>query len=143
VQVLPPRSSGLACSEELDEDGSDAAASGDEQQDGGAAQGEGHARQNAGGAAGRPGEPSGQAASADGAADEDPDPASDSSEDERPRRNTVGPVPLEWYRGEEHIGYDVEGQKLARKARRDRLDKLIARNDSSKVCKGASLGRHI
>ncbi len=32
------------------------------------------------------------------------DPGSDSSEDERPARNTVGRVPLEWYKDEDHIG---------------------------------------
>ena len=31
---------------------------------------------------------------------------SDSSEDERPARNTIGNVPLEWYNDEDHIGYD-------------------------------------
>ena len=34
------------------------------------------------------------------------DDGSDSSEDERPPKNTVGDVPLEWYQHEEHIGYD-------------------------------------
>jgi BOP1NT (NUC169) domain len=34
------------------------------------------------------------------------DAGSDSSEDERPDRNTIGAVPLEWYKDEEHIGYD-------------------------------------
>jgi hypothetical protein len=34
------------------------------------------------------------------------DAGSDSSEDERPPRNTIGAVPLEWYRDEDHIGYD-------------------------------------
>lgn len=42
------------------------------------------------------------------------DPASDSSEDERPARNTVGSVPLEWYKAEEHVGYDLDGNKLVR-----------------------------
>ncbi len=32
------------------------------------------------------------------------DPATDSSEDERAPRNTIGQVPLEWYNEEEHIG---------------------------------------
>lgn len=32
------------------------------------------------------------------------DPGSDSSEDERPNRNTVGEVPLEWYKDEDHVG---------------------------------------
>ena len=37
----------------------------------------------------------------------------DSSEDERENRNTVGNVPLkQWYKDEEHIGYDRDGQKL-------------------------------
>ena len=34
------------------------------------------------------------------------DAGSDSSEDERPDRNTIGAVPLEWYNEEEHIGYN-------------------------------------
>lgn len=57
------------------------------------------------------------------------DEASDSSEDERPNRNTVGNVPLQWYKDEEHVGYDVEGNKLEKKARKDQLDKLLARSD--------------
>jgi ribosome biogenesis protein ERB1 len=37
----------------------------------------------------------------------------DSSEDERENRNTVGNVPLkQWYKDEEHIGYDRDGRKL-------------------------------
>uniref|UniRef100_A0A1D2A9E9 Ribosome biogenesis protein BOP1 homolog n=1 Tax=Auxenochlorella protothecoides TaxID=3075 RepID=A0A1D2A9E9_AUXPR len=60
------------------------------------------------------------------------DPASDSSEDERPGRNTVGNVPLEWYDAEEHIGYDKDGMKLVKKGRKDKLDTLLARNDSTK-----------
>lgn len=41
----------------------------------------------------------------------------------------VGDVPLEWYKDEEHIGYDVEGNKLERRPRKDKLDRLLARND--------------
>lgn len=42
----------------------------------------------------------------------------------------MGDVPLQWYREEDHIGYDREGQKLIRKAKQnDRLDALIQRND--------------
>ena len=78
------------------------------------------------------------AAGAAAAAHEDP--GSDSSDEERPQRNTIGEVPLEWYKDEEHVGYDVAGNKLEKKARRDRLDQLIARNDSlGKV--GGCLGR--
>ena len=32
----------------------------------------------------------------------------------------VGDVPLEWYRAEEHIGYDVEGFPIERGPRPDR-----------------------
>lgn len=59
------------------------------------------------------------------------DAASDSSEEERPQRNTVGDVPLEWYSDEEHIGYDKEGEKIIKKGRKDKLDQLLDRNDSS------------
>jgi ribosome biogenesis protein ERB1 len=69
-----------------------------------------------------------RAAAAGAAAHEDP--GSDSSDEERPQRNTIGEVPLEWYKDEEHVGYGVAGNKLEKKARRDRLDQLIARNDS-------------
>lgn len=61
------------------------------------------------------------------------DPASDSSEDERPNRNTVGDVPLEWYRAEEHIGYDKEGDRIIKKERKDKLDLMLERNDSAKA----------
>ncbi len=61
------------------------------------------------------------------------DPGSDSSEDERPNRNTVGAVPLEWYQHEEHIGYDIEGRAIAKSGKKDRLQQLLDRNDSKKV----------
>lgn len=59
------------------------------------------------------------------------DPASDSSEDERPNRNTIGDVPLVWYKDEDHIGYDIEGSKIGKAQRGDKLDALLARNDVS------------
>ncbi|KAL6755488.1 NUC169 domain-containing protein [Haematococcus lacustris] len=61
------------------------------------------------------------------------DPGSDSSEDERENRNTVGDVPLEWYKDEDHIGYDKEGKKIAKSVRKDRLEQLLDRNDSKKA----------
>nr|XP_043619969.1 ribosome biogenesis protein BOP1 homolog [Erigeron canadensis] len=54
---------------------------------------------------------------------------SDSSEDEVGPRNTIGDVPLEWYKDEEHIGYDVAGKKIKKKERLDKLDAFLARND--------------
>lgn len=54
---------------------------------------------------------------------------SDSSEDERPSRNTVGNVPLEWYKDEEHIGYDKEGNKIIKSKKKDELAKLLDKVD--------------
>lgn len=61
------------------------------------------------------------------------DPGSDSSEDERPNRNTIGDVPLAWYKHEDHIGYDKEGGKITKSKKKDQLDKLLDRNDSKKA----------
>ncbi len=44
----------------------------------------------------------------------------------------MGDVPLEWYQGEEHIGYDKDGQRLLRGGGRDRLDQLLDRNDADR-----------
>ncbi|XP_059660439.1 ribosome biogenesis protein BOP1 homolog isoform X2 [Cornus florida] len=57
---------------------------------------------------------------------------SDSSEDEVAPRNTVGDVPLEWYKDEEHIGYDITGKKIKKKERQDKLDSFLASTDDSK-----------
>jgi ribosome biogenesis protein ERB1 len=48
-----------------------------------------------------------------------------------PDRNTVGDVPLEWYKDEEHIGYDTAGKKLKKKECRDQLDSFLARTDDA------------
>lgn len=45
----------------------------------------------------------------------------------------VGEVPLEWYKDEEHIGYDKDGARIIKKGKRDKLDALLARNDGSQV----------
>eukprot|EP00873_Tetraselmis_striata_P035963 jgi/Tetstr1/456227/TSEL_042990.t1 len=57
----------------------------------------------------------------------------DSSEDERPNRNTIGNVPLKWYKHEEHIGYDREGGKLIKKGQRDKLEEHMAKQDGGKA----------
>ncbi|CAM8971030.1 unnamed protein product [Rhodiola kirilowii] len=56
---------------------------------------------------------------------------SDSSEDEVPPVNTVGDVPLVWYKDEEHIGYDIAGRKIKRKERQNKLDSFLANADDS------------
>ena len=50
------------------------------------------------------------------------------SEDEMPI-NTVGNIPLEWYDDFDHVGYDLDGQKILRGSQKDELDALIARFD--------------
>ncbi|KAM1457179.1 hypothetical protein ACFX13_035242 [Malus domestica] len=57
---------------------------------------------------------------------------SDSSEDEVVPRNTVGDVPLEWYRDEKHIGYDIKGKKIKKKEKEDKLQSFLASADDSK-----------
>ncbi|XP_072962483.1 ribosome biogenesis protein BOP1 homolog [Typha angustifolia] len=57
---------------------------------------------------------------------------SDSSEDEVAPRNTVGEVPLEWYKDEEHIGYDIVGKKIKKQSRKDRIETFLAGADDSK-----------
>lgn len=57
---------------------------------------------------------------------------SDSSEDEVAPRNTIGKVPLEWYKDEEHIGYDISGKKIKKKERQSKLDSFLASADDSK-----------
>ncbi|KPI83601.1 hypothetical protein ABL78_7354 [Leptomonas seymouri] len=52
---------------------------------------------------------------------------SDSSEDEA-TLNRVGDIPLEWYKDESHIGYDIEGKKLM-KTERSALERLLEATD--------------
>lgn len=47
-------------------------------------------------------------------------------------RNTIGNVPLEWYRDEKHIGYDIAGKKILKKEREDKLQSFLASADDSK-----------
>ena len=39
-------------------------------------------------------------------------------------------MPLEWYDEFDHVGYDLEGRKIMRGARKDELDALIDRFDN-------------
>jgi len=58
----------------------------------------------------------------------DVDDDDDSSEDET-MVNRVGNVPMHWYKDEDHIGYDVEGNKLMRPATKDQIEDFIAKAD--------------
>ena len=43
----------------------------------------------------------------------------------------MGNVPFEWYKDEEHIGYDIAGQQIKKKVREDKLDSFLASADNS------------
>lgn len=55
---------------------------------------------------------------------------SDSSEDEVAPRNTVGDVPLKWYKDEEHIGYDISGRKIKKRGRDGKIENFLSSKDS-------------
>ncbi|KAJ1282782.1 hypothetical protein BS78_03G078500 [Paspalum vaginatum] len=57
---------------------------------------------------------------------------SDSSEDEVAPRNTVGDVPLEWYKDEEHIGYGIDGRKIKKRDREGRIEAYLRNADDAK-----------
>jgi ribosome biogenesis protein ERB1 len=57
----------------------------------------------------------------------EPDYASDSSDESV--INTVGNVPLEWYKDYPHIGYDVDGKRILKPAKGDELEEFLASMD--------------
>ncbi|MCL7033889.1 hypothetical protein MKW94_010840 [Papaver nudicaule] len=57
---------------------------------------------------------------------------SDSSEDEVPARNTIGDCPLDFYKDEKHIGYDVKGRKIIKPEDINMLEELLRKADSKK-----------
>ncbi|KAL5198722.1 hypothetical protein ABZP36_002234 [Zizania latifolia] len=57
---------------------------------------------------------------------------SDSSEDEVAPRNTVGDVPLVWYKDEEHVGYDISGRKIKKRDREGRIEAYLRNADDAK-----------
>lgn len=58
---------------------------------------------------------------------QDPNDESDSSEDEG-TLNRVGDIPLEWYKDEKHMGYDIDGKRLM-KSEKGALEKLLEATD--------------
>merc|ERR550532_2334058 len=57
------------------------------------------------------------------------DGSSDDSEDDAPR-NRIGNVPLEWYKDEDHVGYDLAGEKIARTLTGGEIDALLESKDN-------------
>ena len=44
-------------------------------------------------------------------------------------RNTVGNIPLEWYAGMDHIGYNLKGEKILKPKTRDELEEFLMREE--------------
>lgn len=57
------------------------------------------------------------------------DGSSDDSEDDAPR-NRIGNVPLEWYKDEDHVGYDISGTKIMRTLTGGEIDALLESKDN-------------
>ena len=53
----------------------------------------------------------------------------DDSSDDETMVNTVGNIPMKWYDGEDHIGYDREGNKIARPATTDQIQDFVNKAD--------------
>lgn len=53
-----------------------------------------------------------------------------SSDDENGEENTVGRVPLHWYDAYDHIGYNIEGEKVMKQIGKDAIDNALANRDS-------------
>ncbi|KAI9004862.1 NUC169 domain-containing protein [Phycomyces nitens] len=69
---------------------------------------------------------------------------SDSSTEET--ENTIGNIPLEWYKDLPHIGYDIDGKKILKPATADELEKFLATMedpDSWKTVRSDREGRDI
>lgn len=54
-------------------------------------------------------------------------PNEEESEDET--HNTVGKVPMQWYSEYPHIGYNLKGEKIIKKDRKDQIQQFIDRSD--------------
>ena len=54
------------------------------------------------------------------------------SSDEEDIRNTVGNIPMHWYDEYDHIGYNLDGQKINKPKRGDELDNFLNKMDNPK-----------
>jgi ribosome biogenesis protein ERB1 len=57
------------------------------------------------------------------------------SETEQAGYNTVGKIPMEWYKDMPHIGYDLDGKRIMKSAVLDELDKFLANVDDPNTWK--------
>jgi len=45
-------------------------------------------------------------------------------------RNTVGNIPMEWFKDYNHIGYDLLGRKILKPEAGDEIDEFIDKNEN-------------
>ena len=50
--------------------------------------------------------------------------------------NTIGNIPVKWYDKYDHIGYDLNGEKIMRPKSLDAIDKYIQSHDKNERCVG-------
>ncbi|GKA40163.1 ribosome biogenesis protein BOP1 [Tanacetum coccineum] len=62
----------------------------------------------------------------------------ESSDHEVETRNTIGDVPFEWYKEDEHIGYDKAGRKIKKMERMHKLDSILATSARRRFSKSKS-----
>ncbi|KAK8830975.1 hypothetical protein WA577_003675 [Blastocystis sp. JDR] len=55
----------------------------------------------------------------------------DFSSDDEEAGNTIGNIPLKWYDKYDHIGYDLNGEKIMRPKKQDHIDKYIKTHDKN------------
>lgn len=68
------------------------------------------------------------------------------SSDEEDIRNTIGNVPLNWYDEYPHIGYDLDGRKLVKPKKEDKLDEFLRRMEDPnfwRTVKDAQTGQNV
>ena len=45
--------------------------------------------------------------------------------------NTIGNVPIRWYDEYDHIGYNIDGEKILRPEKRDKIDEFLDQDDGT------------
>lgn len=58
------------------------------------------------------------------------DPVEVDSSDEEDIRNTVGNIPMDWFKDYNHIGYDLLGRRILKPEAGDEIDEFIEKNDN-------------
>jgi ribosome biogenesis protein ERB1 len=56
-------------------------------------------------------------------------PGDSSDEDGPEHKSRVGNIPLRWYKDFDHVGYDIDGNKIVRKLKADAIDEFIKKKD--------------